>query len=334
MTNTNQNQIDISVVIPAYNSQSHIARAIESALNQSLAPREIIVVDDGSTDKTAEVVKKYDNVTYIYQQNAGASVARNTGIDAAAANWIALLDADDEWLNDHLKLQTELIERNPQLNWTTANYTLCLCEEKRQAPSIDPSYAKSLLQGRQFFDNYFDAFNKKCGGCTITMLIKKETLIKAGMFRPGQLVANDQDLWFRIAYENTKVGFLCEPTAIYHLSVADSITKKYRQVEMLIDFVKRHLTLAKQHNMSKHLAPWAKRLITLRIRSLLFENEPKKIKQLTDEFGNLLNPAFKLLINLLMVCPALTANCCHLISKIVRKLNLRNKITPPPGLPK
>jgi len=334
MNQENKNQISVSVVIPAYNSEQFIARAIDSVLNQTLAPYEIIVVDDGSTDNTAQVVKKYDNVKYIHQQNAGASVARNTGIEAAAGNWIAFLDADDEWVADNLKLQTELLKRNPQLIWTAANYTLCLCNENRKGASIEPSKAKDVLGNKDFFDNYLEAFNQKCHGCTITMLIKKDVLIDCGMFLAGQKVANDQDMWFRVAYKHPQIGFTPEPLAVYHLSVPESITKKYAQIDFLIEFVKKHLELGTKHGYREFMESWAKRLITLRIRSLFFVNEPGKIKQLTDEFGEILDPRFMSLVKVLMISPKITASLCHLISKIIRTFNLRKHITQPPKKPK
>lgn len=91
--------ITVSVVIPAYNAGEYLGRAIDSVLAQTQPAAEIIVVDDGSADNTADVAQGYgERIRFIQQENAGASVARNTGIEAAASEWIAFLDADDEWL--------------------------------------------------------------------------------------------------------------------------------------------------------------------------------------------------------------------------------------------
>ena len=129
----------ITVVIPAYNSEKYIARAIDSVLTQTHKPDEIIVVDDGSTDNTSEIARKYEpSVKLIQQQNAGASVARNTGIEAATSEWIAFLDADDEWLPEKLKLQTEHLKRNPHLQWTTANFIRCQCDKNQRLPDLTP----------------------------------------------------------------------------------------------------------------------------------------------------------------------------------------------------
>jgi len=100
----------ISAVIPVFNRQRTIGRAIESVLAQSRPPAEILVVDDGSTDGTAEATTAYkDQVRYVFQPNAGASAARNRGVARAVARWVAFLDSDDHWLDDHLARMAEAI---------------------------------------------------------------------------------------------------------------------------------------------------------------------------------------------------------------------------------
>ena len=97
-------EIQISAVIPVYNREKTIARAIESVLAQEYPPAEIIVIDDGSKDATREIVQKYgDKVRYVYQDNAGVAAARNRGVSEAKFGWIAFLDSDDYWLPHHLK---------------------------------------------------------------------------------------------------------------------------------------------------------------------------------------------------------------------------------------
>lgn len=97
----------VAAVIPTYNSAHLIRRALDSVVAQTRPVDEIIVVDDGSTDNTEEVVKAYAGVRYIRQENSGAAIARNNGIFAAQSEWIAFLDADDEWLPDKILRLTE-----------------------------------------------------------------------------------------------------------------------------------------------------------------------------------------------------------------------------------
>ncbi|EGF29874.1 glycosyltransferase family 2 protein [Rhodopirellula baltica] len=106
----------ISVVIPAYNAESFLAEAIESCLAQTRQPNQIIVIDDGSTDRTAEVARSFaDSVTLVPLERSGAGVARNAGLAAATGDYIAMLDADDRMVPNRLQLQMELFEARPEV---------------------------------------------------------------------------------------------------------------------------------------------------------------------------------------------------------------------------
>jgi glycosyltransferase involved in cell wall biosynthesis len=136
--------LSISVVIPTYNRAHLIQRALKSVLNQSKLPAEIIVVDDGSTDDTQSLVESYDDIVrYVYQDNAGASAARNNGVYLANSEWVAFLDSDDIWLPSHLNRISNAIcstngvadlyfdntirtnEEGGQLLWEMANFDIC-----------------------------------------------------------------------------------------------------------------------------------------------------------------------------------------------------------------
>ena len=112
----------ISVVIPTFNRISLVARAIDSALKQSLNPYEIIVVDDGSDDGTSEMIQnKYKSIKLIQQQNNGVSAARNNGIKHAKGDWIALLDSDDEWIEKKLENQVDRLIKTPEYDFCHTN---------------------------------------------------------------------------------------------------------------------------------------------------------------------------------------------------------------------
>jgi glycosyltransferase involved in cell wall biosynthesis len=104
----------VSVVLPVYNGAAFIADAIESILGQTYEPFELIVVDDGSTDGTAEIIRRYPDVQYIYQENRGAGPARNTGIAAAQGEILAFLDADDIAPPTKLELQAGYLFEHPE----------------------------------------------------------------------------------------------------------------------------------------------------------------------------------------------------------------------------
>lgn len=111
----------VSVIIPTYNREKKLPEAIESALNQSYSSTQIIVVDDGSTDGTAELIKKYPGIEYYYKKNGGQASARNEGLKQAKGTIIASLDSDDMWYPDFLKICVEKLERD-QLDFVFANW--------------------------------------------------------------------------------------------------------------------------------------------------------------------------------------------------------------------
>jgi glycosyltransferase involved in cell wall biosynthesis len=106
----------ISVIIPVYNGARYVAAAIDSVLSQTYDEREIIVIDDGSTDETAEVVALYPEARYIFQENAGIGAARNNGVGEARGQFLAFLDSDDLWTKDKLSLQMQAIQSNSQID--------------------------------------------------------------------------------------------------------------------------------------------------------------------------------------------------------------------------
>lgn len=105
----------VSVIIPVYNGESYLAEALDSVFAQDYRPIEVIVVDDGSTDHTAEIARKYNQVHYLYQTNQGPPVARNTGLSHCEGDLIALLDADDLWVPGKLSMQVAYLESHPEV---------------------------------------------------------------------------------------------------------------------------------------------------------------------------------------------------------------------------
>lgn len=157
----------ISVIIPTYNYSAYIADAIDSVLNQSYAPIEIIVIDDGSTDQTAQIVAGYnDKVIYCLQNNLGASAARNLGVNMARGEFLAFLDADDIWEHHKLAVQMEAFNREPSPDMMFSaikNFYSPDCNESLKQRLLCP---ESIMPG----------FNPT------TLLIQKKTFLEVGFF--------------------------------------------------------------------------------------------------------------------------------------------------------
>lgn len=107
--------MDVSIIIPTYNSSQFLAAAIDSVFAQTFNDFEVLVIDDGSTDNTSETIKQYrDSIRYIWQENSGVSVARNNGIKESKGRYVAFLDADDTWFPNKLERQIAEMKQNPE----------------------------------------------------------------------------------------------------------------------------------------------------------------------------------------------------------------------------
>lgn len=321
----------ISAVIPAYNAAKYIARSIDSVLAQTHPVDEIVVVDDGSTDNTAEVIKDYgEQVRYIHQPNAGVSAARNTGIQAATSNWIAFLDADDEWLPEKIELQSQLLIRNPDLVWTTGNYYECLCDENRRAAHTPAHQSGKYLEKQDYFNSYFRAVELCQWGHTDCMLVQRNVFNEVGTFNADLPMSEDQDLWLRIAYRYPKVGFSPQPLVIYHMGVPNSLMRIHRPESLHISFIGRHLKIAQTENMLDTFLPAAAFMARRWIRGMLFEGRKAEIRELLDRYPMVFSSFYRRAVYLLTIFPAFTAGICHGLSRFIRFFGLRRKVVRKP----
>lgn len=324
-------QSSITVIIPAYNAAAFIKRSIDSVLTQRHPAQEIIVVDDGSTDGTAEIVKKYEErVRYIYQENRGVSAARNRGIREARGQWIAFLDADDEWLPEKLEKQQQILERNPELTWMGANY-LRYSEQTGKCSSHNiPAQAEKLLHGKAYFDDFFRVFPIETYGWTGTMLVRRDVLLETGLFNEEMKVGEDLDLWMRIAYRWPKFGFVARPLAVYHIDYAGSLTRRTREVSEVCHFLDRHIQLSAECGQQQRFRPVVRFIVRRTIRSMLFENRAADIRELLRRYAEYLTYGYRALMYLLTIFPRATAWGCHGISRFIRFFNLRRRVVPLP----
>jgi glycosyltransferase involved in cell wall biosynthesis len=181
--------VNVSVIIPVYNRPKLVTRAIDSVLAQtSEALYEIIVVDDGSTDDTKESLHAYrDRITLLEQENSGVSAARNRGIEAAKGEWIALLDSDDTWHPDKLKMQLAYHANNLHLKWSHTNERWI-----RNGKEVRQKVQHAKGSGACFADNL--AF---CKIAPSTVLIHRSLFERYGLFDERFPVCEDYDLWLR-----------------------------------------------------------------------------------------------------------------------------------------
>jgi glycosyltransferase involved in cell wall biosynthesis len=208
--------MNISVIIPTYNREEKVKNAIESVLAQTVKPYEIIVVDDGSTDNTKNVIQKIKNITYIYQQNRGVSAARNKGIAHATGEYIALLDSDDLWKPEKLEKHIKYIKNNPKYNVSQTEEIWI-----RNGKFVNP-----MKKHLKPIGNIFIPSLELCLVSPSTVIIHKSIFEKYGTFDENLPACEDYDLWLRVsAFE--PIGLLKEKLTVKYGGHVDQLSKAY-----------------------------------------------------------------------------------------------------------
>ena len=207
----------VSILIPTYNCRQFIREAIESVLLQTFQDFEILIIDDGSTDGTREVVMPFvkqfpDKIHYIYQENKGLPGARNTGWRKAEGEYIALLDADDKWCPHRLEEGLNIIEKDKAIGLVHANITRI----SETGEIVDTLKRDARFLSGAIFEHIF--LRRADISCP-TVLFRKECCQKIGFFDENlrHLGCEDRELWLRIAKEY-KIVYLDRVLAYYRLS--------------------------------------------------------------------------------------------------------------------
>jgi glycosyltransferase involved in cell wall biosynthesis len=227
--------ISVSVIMPAYNAEPWINEAIDSILAQTFPVLEILAVDDGSTDNTAEIIHSYpEPVKYIYQEHRGVSAARNTAIRAAKGDFVAFIDADDYWHPRKIELQVNLLAEK-KLEWASCE-TQAFDSTTREyidglfAPMRDGDILQPLL------------LNDFIGSAT--PIVRRTVFERAGYFNEeyDARIGEDWDMWLRIASEYP-LGVVREKLAFHrlHSTSTMSTTSIADRTRSLVGVVERAL---------------------------------------------------------------------------------------------
>lgn len=198
-----------SVVIPLYNKELSIRNTILSVLNQSYQDFEIIVINDGSTDNSVEVINNIqDNrIRVIHQENKGVSLARNHGITQAKYEWVAFLDGDDLWENNHLEEIMNMMEIYPDEKVFVTSFEY---SDKRKIFKHDRNSRIFII------DNYFKEAIDETLIWTSIIVLNKECIAKVKGFNPILKRGEDMDLWVRVS-KNYNIVKSAKITAIYRI---------------------------------------------------------------------------------------------------------------------
>lgn len=206
----------ISVIIPLYNKAASIGLTLRAVLEQTFQDFEVVVVDDGSTDGGADVVRAVDDarIRLVCQPNAGVSAARNRGVSEARGEFVAFLDADDLWRPTYLETQFALTRKYPDCAVFATNYEF-RDAEGRTSPTILRRLPFAGEDG--ILTNYFEVAS--CSHppiCSITIMVKKEAIEAIGGFPVGIRSGEDLLTWARLAVKH-RIAYCRQPLAVFNV---------------------------------------------------------------------------------------------------------------------
>ncbi len=216
----------ISIVIPLYNKVATIKRTILSVLAQTVQDFELIVVNNGSTDGSDKIVENIHDprIRLFFQENQGVSMARNRGVEESRGEWIAFLDADDEWRPTFLETVMRLCDKYPDLDVCTTAYQRC-----NAAGTMFDIRLQNVPQECCFvMDNYFEvAATSDPPFCSISVMVRKTALKTIGGFPEGVHQGEDLLTWARLA-ANSKIAYCREPQSIFYTGETSTMGKPKR----------------------------------------------------------------------------------------------------------
>ena len=210
----------VSIIMPAYNSSRWISDSIQSVLDQYYEQWELLIVDDGSTDNTKNIVKNFltdKRINYYYQKNFGPAVARNYGISKASGKYLAFLDSDDLWKPNKLEIQFNHLNKNPDCCLIHTNYSTFEYNTQTSKPFQQTSWFLNWDENERLL--MFDTIG------TLTVLTETQLIKNLGGFKNDLYGTEDWDLWIRVSKEG-KISKLNDDTAYYRIH-PDGISQSF-----------------------------------------------------------------------------------------------------------
>ena len=257
---------DVSVIIPAYNAQLTIDRALKSVVDQTILPREVIVVDDGSTDETYRAAQGWldrmhgINLVVLRQKNSGPGAARNHGISIATSDFIAFLDSDDEWLSEKLDRSLKQMDKSGAC-LVSHNGWICVDDQKYYL-NISSRYERAVA------NNFIHGLYRRGFISTSSVIARKEVITNLGGFDETLMTGQDFDLWLRIAnIPGESILVFDDPLTNYHI-YDDSITRNTgRRLDDTMEIARRHIPLLGRSLLKALPTIWF-RIIALNMEAL------------------------------------------------------------------
>jgi len=296
-----------SIIIPLFNKEKDIINTLTSVFNQTFKDFEIIIIDDGSTDKSVDFINKLNDkrICIFSKKNEGVSIARNFGVDKANAAYIAFLDADDYWHENHLDILNSLIKEFPTHKWFASSY-----EKKHSSKLVSPMNSPILDKGENWFGEVSNFFNYSYIDCltwTSSLCMQKEFYFSLNGFDTKITHGEDTDFWIRAALKE-KLIFSNKVTSQHNLVSSNRSSKvdmknrininfdKFSEEEKNNSALKKYLdlnrySLAIKYKLAKNQTKYEKLLkeidsINLNKKQLFLIKQPRIILMLLLNFKN------------------------------------------------
>jgi glycosyltransferase involved in cell wall biosynthesis len=314
----------VSVVIPAYNTAAFIGDTLSSVRNQTFQDYEIIVVNDGSPDTAGleDAIAPYrDSIRYLVQENRGLSGARNTGIAAARADLIALVDSDDIWEPDYLEYQLAFLRSRPDLAVVYPDAT---------------TFGDPMREGRSFMAMHpssgpvtFESLVRQECNVMVSVLARRDVLVAAGLFDESLRSSEDFDLWLRVVQGGWGIGYHRRSLVRSRLHAgslsADRISM-CRHIVRVLDKVESHrgLTAPQRALVAERRTHFAALLRLHEGRKAFFAGDYKEaVRALTDANAHLRRRKIGAALVMLQLMPRLLLRAYDIRDRLVFRASTR-----------
>jgi len=235
----------VSVIIPAYNHEMYIEEALQSVINQTYKNIEFIVIDDGSTDRTAEIIEKFiknnqdENIQFIRKQNEGICKTMNRGLAMATGDYVAFLASDDKWIENKLEAQIDFMENNKNIGLVCSD---AYFTKFNQDTNLKWSNYKAGM------DQYFKKGIQNCNMhevllarpllCAVTVMLRREIFNEVDYF-DEQLPGEDTDMWLRVARQYP-IGYINQPLVYYRMHGTNVSNNNLKLIRGFLAIMRKH----------------------------------------------------------------------------------------------
>jgi glycosyltransferase involved in cell wall biosynthesis len=217
----------ISIIIPTYNAGQYIEEALASVFAQSFQDFEVIIIDDGSTDDTAQKVKALSDprILYVYKENQGPAIARNHGLNLVRGEYIAFLDVDDLWQPNKLEMHLNLMKNSPLMGMSFSWFQILFDQpvQRLESPWFTPP-KKQVLK-------FVDFLERNWTGHSSSVVLRTQCMKDCKGFDENFYTGEDYYLWLQIAQRGWEIGFLPEALSVYRRRTG-SLTVDHLQIAL------------------------------------------------------------------------------------------------------